>query len=70
MSFASAIERNTMDVHNALAQLKAYKAPIKAVVMVPTYRAAAKFIERTKDAYPGLIYTTSRLRAAPRSRTS
>ena len=50
-------QRNTMDVDNALAQLKAYKAPIKAVVMVPTYRAAAKFIERTKDAYPGLIYT-------------
>ena len=50
-------QRNTMDVDNALAQLKAYKAPIKAVVMVPTYRAAAKFIEKTKDAYPGLIYT-------------
>ncbi len=50
-------QRNTMDVDNAVAQLKAYKAPIRAVVMVPTYRAAAKFIEKTKDAYPGLIYT-------------
>jgi len=25
--------------------------------MVATYRAAAKFIEKTKDLYPGLIYT-------------
>jgi branched-chain amino acid transport system substrate-binding protein len=49
--------RNTMDVENAVAQLKVYKAPIRAVVMVSTYRAAAKFIEKTKDTYPGLIYT-------------
>jgi hypothetical protein len=25
--------------------------------MVPTYRAAAKFIEKTRDLYPGMIYT-------------
>jgi branched-chain amino acid transport system substrate-binding protein len=25
--------------------------------MVPTYRAAAKFIEKTRDQFPGLIYT-------------
>src|SRR5205085_1685395 len=25
--------------------------------MVATYRAAAKFIERTRDAYPGMIYS-------------
>ena len=31
--------------------------PIKAVVMVPTYRAAAKFIEKTRDLYPTMIYT-------------
>ena len=37
--------------------LKAQKPPIKAVVMVAAYRAAAKFIERTRDAYPGMIYT-------------
>ena len=49
--------RNTMDVDTAIAQLKAHKVPIKAIVMVATYRAAAKFIERTHDAYPGLIYT-------------
>ncbi len=50
-------QRNTVDVDPAIAQLKANKTPIKAVVMVATYRAAAKFIERTKDAYPGLIYS-------------
>ena len=26
--------------------------------MVPTYRAAAKFIERTRDRYPDMIYTS------------
>lgn len=47
---------NTMDVDNAIAQLKSYRAPVKAVVMISTYRAAAKFIEKTHDQYPGLIY--------------
>jgi ABC-type branched-subunit amino acid transport system substrate-binding protein len=50
-------QRNTLDVDPAIAQLKANKTPIKAVVMVATYRAAAKFIEKTRDAIPGLIYT-------------
>ena len=50
-------KRNTTDVDEAVAQLRAHRVPIKAVVMVPTYRAAAKFIEKTKDTYPGLIYT-------------
>ncbi len=49
--------RNTVDVDTAIGQLKANKTPIKAVVMVATYRAAAKFIERTKDAIPGLVYS-------------
>jgi branched-chain amino acid transport system substrate-binding protein len=49
--------RNSLDVDPAIAQLKASKTPIKAVVMVATYRAAAKFIEKTRDAIPGLIYT-------------
>jgi branched-chain amino acid transport system substrate-binding protein len=48
--------RNTVDVDNAVAQLKAYRSPIKAVVMISTYRAAAKFIEKTHDQYPGLLY--------------
>jgi branched-chain amino acid transport system substrate-binding protein len=49
--------RNTVDVDDAVKQLKAQKTPIKAVVMVATYRAAAKFIEKTRDLYPGMIYT-------------
>ncbi len=50
-------QRNSIDVDTALAQLKANKTPIKAIVMAATYRAAAQFIEKTRDAYPGLIYT-------------
>ncbi len=50
-------KRNTVDVDDAVNQLKAQKVAIKAVVMVATYRAAAKFIEKTRDLVPGLIYT-------------
>jgi branched-chain amino acid transport system substrate-binding protein len=50
-------KRNTVDVDDAVAQLKAQKLQVRAVVMVATYRAAAKFIEKTRDTYPGMIYT-------------
>jgi ABC-type branched-subunit amino acid transport system substrate-binding protein len=50
-------KRNTIEVDDAINQLKAQKVPVKAIVMVATYRAAAKFIEKTRDAYPGLIYS-------------
>jgi ABC-type branched-subunit amino acid transport system substrate-binding protein len=50
-------KRNTVDVDEAINQLKAQKPLIKAVVMVSTYRAAAKFIEKTRDLYAGMIYT-------------
>jgi branched-chain amino acid transport system substrate-binding protein len=49
--------RNTVDVDDAVNQLKLAKPPVKAIVMVATYRAAARFIEKTRDAYPGLIYS-------------
>jgi len=51
-------QRNTVDVDDAVAQLNQIqqqalqqktRLPIKAVIMVPTYRAAAKFIEKTRD---------------------
>src|ERR1035437_4037299 len=55
-------QRNTVDVDAAVAELqKSFAAPnrrrpaapapipIKAVIMVPPYRAAARFIERTRD---------------------
>ena len=57
-------QRNTVDVDDAVAQLGQYNAQqkrhiaIKAVIMVPTYRAAAKFIEKTRDLYPDMIYTS------------
>ena len=55
-------QRNTVDVDEAIGQLAQLQrqrpiAPIKAVVMVATYRAAAKFIEKTRDQIPGLTYT-------------
>jgi branched-chain amino acid transport system substrate-binding protein len=50
-------KRNTIDVDNAVAQLQKSRTPIKAVVMVATYRAAARFIEKTRDLYSGMIYT-------------
>ena len=51
-------QRNTVDVDDAVEQLKKSRIPIKAVIMVPTYRAAAKFIEKTRDLFPGMIYTS------------
>ncbi len=46
-----------MEVSDAVAALRAHKGPIRAVIMVPTYRAAARFIEKTRDLYPAMIYT-------------
>ena len=51
-------QRNTVDVDDAVEQLKKSRVPIRAVIMVPTYRAAAKFIEKTRDLFPGMIYTS------------
>jgi branched-chain amino acid transport system substrate-binding protein len=52
-------QRNTVDVDDAVAQLvQKRRIPIKAVIMVPTYRAAARFIEKTRDLYPDMIYTS------------
>jgi branched-chain amino acid transport system substrate-binding protein len=59
-------QRNTVDVDDAVAALaqvqqqalQKTRLPIKAVIMVPTYRAAAKFIEKTRDLYPDMIYTS------------
>jgi branched-chain amino acid transport system substrate-binding protein len=50
-------QRNTLDVDDAVARLRAHKIPIKAVVMVGAYRSCAKFIEKTRDLYPAMIYT-------------
>jgi branched-chain amino acid transport system substrate-binding protein len=50
-------KRNTVEVEDAINELKQQKTAIRAIVMVATYRAAAKFIEKTRDQFPGLIYT-------------
>ena len=50
-------ERNTVDVEDAVNQLKAQKVPIKAVVMISAYRPAARFIEKTRDLFPGMLYS-------------
>jgi len=50
--------RNTVNVDDAVALLRKQRTPIKAVVLVATYRPAAKFIEKTRDAYPDMIYAT------------
>jgi hypothetical protein len=46
-----------VNVDDAVARLAAHKGAIKAVVMVAAYRPAAKFIEKTRDLYPDMIYT-------------
>jgi branched-chain amino acid transport system substrate-binding protein len=51
-------QRNTIAVEDAVAQLRKQTVPqIKAIVIVATYRAAAKFIEKTRDLFPSMIYT-------------
>ncbi len=50
--------RNTVNVDDAVALLHRQKTPIKAVVLVATFRPAAKFIEKTREAYPDMIYAT------------
>jgi branched-chain amino acid transport system substrate-binding protein len=47
--------RNTADVSAALARLKARAQDIDAVVLVATYKPAAAFIRRTKDARLQLV---------------
>jgi ABC-type branched-subunit amino acid transport system substrate-binding protein len=49
-------QRNTIDVDEAVKALRQHKN-IKAVIMVATYRAAAKFIEKTRPLYPAMIYS-------------
>jgi branched-chain amino acid transport system substrate-binding protein len=50
-------KRNTVEVTDAVARLRAHPVNIRAIVMVAAYRAAAKFIEKTREQYPNMIYT-------------
>jgi ABC-type branched-subunit amino acid transport system substrate-binding protein len=56
--FRMSYSRNTVNVDDAVAQLRRQRPVIKAVVLVATYRPAAKFIEKTRDLYPDMIYAT------------
>ena len=50
-------KRNTVEVDDAVNQMRLQKPPIKAVIIAASYRAASKFIEKTRDLFPGMIYT-------------
>ena len=49
--------RNTADVADAIAALRARARDVDAVVMVATYRAAAAFIRKARDAGLGFVST-------------
>lgn len=49
-------KRGTTDVEDAVKTLKKAGAAVKAVVMVSTYKAAARFIEKCRDAGLDLAY--------------
>jgi ABC-type branched-subunit amino acid transport system substrate-binding protein len=49
--------RNTIDVAEAVQKIVDHPIAIKAIVMVGTYRACAKFIEKIRDIHPKMILT-------------
>jgi len=50
-------KRNTIDVNEAVKTLRRSRHPVRAVVMVATYKAAAKFIEKVKAERPDIIFS-------------
>ncbi|CAL80179.1 putative ABC-type branched-chain amino acid transport system, periplasmic component [Bradyrhizobium sp. ORS 278] len=48
--------RNSIDVDDAISQLRLLKTPVRAVIMLATTRAAAKFIEKARDVFPGAVF--------------
>jgi serine/threonine protein kinase/ABC-type branched-subunit amino acid transport system substrate-binding protein len=48
--------RNTMDVDAAVRQVVGHKQ-VRAVIMVATYRPAAKFIQRVQKVRPAMVFT-------------
>jgi len=49
--------RNTSDVADAVARVLDRKANVAAVVMVATYRPAARFIEKVREQRPNMVFT-------------
>jgi ABC-type branched-subunit amino acid transport system substrate-binding protein len=52
-------KRNTADVDDAVARLQKEGRTLKAVVMIATYKAAARFIEKVRTAGMDLILTNA-----------
>ena len=50
-------KRNTTDVGEAVDMLLKSRRPVRAVVMVATYKAAAKFIEKVKAERPDIVFS-------------
>jgi branched-chain amino acid transport system substrate-binding protein len=50
--------RNTIEVDEAVNTLRLQKVPVRAIIMSASYRAAAKFIEKTRNLYPEMIFTS------------
>jgi len=50
-------KRNTVDVNEAVSTLLRSRHPVRAVVMVATYKAAAKFIEKVKAERPDIVFS-------------
>ena len=50
--------RNTIDVDDAVNLLRVQKVPVRAIIMAASYRAAAKFIEKTRNLYPEMIFSS------------
>ena len=50
--------RNTIEVDEAVNLLRLQKVPVRAIIMAASYRAAAKFIEKTRNLYPEMIFTS------------
>jgi branched-chain amino acid transport system substrate-binding protein len=49
--------RNTSDVSEAVARILDKKVNVAAVVMVATYRPAARFIEKVREQRPNMVFT-------------
>jgi branched-chain amino acid transport system substrate-binding protein len=51
--------RNTLDVEDAVQRIRLHVPPIKAVVMVASYRAAARFITRMRTVSPAVSFAST-----------
>ena len=51
-------KRNTTDVADAVRVIKSNASRIRAVIMVPTYKAAARFIQKLKDERLDLVFSS------------